>query len=214
MDKYRNREHAGQVLASRLGAYDNRNNTLILALPRGGVPVAFEIAKSLQVPMDVFIIRKLGVPGHEELAMGAIAMGGAVVFNEGIIDDLDIPQAEIQAEIEREKEELQRRERVYRGNHTFPPIKNKTIILVDDGIATGASMRAAIMALRHLQPTRIVVAVPVADKEISKEIQSSVDEFICPLQPDSLYAVGAWYDDFSQTEDLEVHALLQEAKSL
>lgn len=212
MDRYQNRQTAGILLAKALHAYANRDDVLILALPRGGVPVAFEIAKALQAPLDVFIVRKLGVPGHSELAMGAIAMGGAHVFNDEIIDELRIPQTAIQSVIEKEQQELKRREIAYRGSVTFPSIVNKTIILVDDGIATGATMRAAIKALRSLHPAKIIVAVPVADKQLCEQMQPLVDEFVCPLRPLYFYAVGAWYDDFSQTEDEEVYHLLKEAK--
>lgn len=211
-DKYRNRIEAGQVLAQELHSYAERNDVLVLALPRGGVPVAFEIAKSLSAPLDVFIVRKLGVPGHSELAMGAIAVGDVTVFNQDIIEDLDLPDSAIQKVIQQEKEELKRREETYRGKKPFPSLDNKVVILVDDGIATGATMRAAIMALKQMHPAKIIVAVPVADQSIMEKFGSLVDQFVCPLRPTSLYAVGAWYDDFSQTDDEEVHTLLREAK--
>lgn len=211
-NKYRDRVEAGTILAQQLSAYANRNDVLVLALPRGGVPVAFEIAKSLSAPLDVFIVRKLGVPGHSELAMGAIAMGGIHVFNNDILQELNISQDELKAVIAKEEQELKRRETAYRGDHPFPSIKDKTIILVDDGIATGASMRAAIKALRELKPASIVVAVPVADKHMCENMQPLVDRLVCPLQPMHFYAVGAWYDDFAQTEDEEVFTLLNEAQ--
>ena len=213
MDKYSNRQEAGVVLANELHGYAYRKDVIVLALPRGGVPVAYEIAKALKVPLDVFIVRKLGVPGHAELAFGAIAMGGQAVYNQDIISHLSIPPTEIQAVIDAEKKELKRREVAYRGNHTFPVIRDKVVILVDDGIATGASMRAAIQAIQALQPAEIIVAVPVADKLICREMKILVDELICPKQPTELYAVGAWYVDFAQTEDDEVHQLLKAART-
>lgn len=213
MRLYHNREDAGKTLAQQLSAYANHNDVLVLALPRGGVPVAFQVAKALHAPLDVFIVRKLGVPGHSELAMGAIAMGGAQVLNQDIIHELGIDQEKIQKVKDQEQQELKRREVTYRGNHTFPPLKDKIVILVDDGIATGASMRAAIMALRQLHPLKIIAAVPVADDNLCNKMRSLVDELICPLRPTQFYAVGAWYEDFSQTEDEEVHALLKEART-
>lgn len=207
---YQNRQHAGQILADQLIVYANHPDVLVLALPRGGVPVAFEIAQALHAPLDVFIVRKLGVPGHSELAMGAMAMTGISIFNEDIIQDLKISKEAIQQVIEEEQQELKRRDIAYRGHQPFPIIKDKTIILVDDGIATGASMRAAIKALRTKHPARLIVAVPVADKLLSDTLAIEVDEFICPLRPSELNAVGAWYDNFSQTEDEEVRALLEE----
>ncbi len=211
MDKYLNRQQAGIILARELKLYRNRKDVLVLALPRGGVPVAYEIAKALHVPLDVFIVRKLGVPGHSELAMGAIATGDVKVFNNDIIDNLALSKDEIQSVMAEEKKELRRRELVYRGHQPFPDIKNKTIILVDDGIATGATLRAAILALKQLDPIKIIVAVPVAEKKLSDQMALQVDEFFCPLRPVNFHAVGAWYDDFSQTEDDEVHSLLRKA---
>lgn len=211
MDKYHDRKEAGQILARQLTAYAKHNDVLVLALPRGGVPVAFEISQALHVPLDVFIVRKLGVPGHKELAMGATAVGGVHVFNDDIIKELHISKDEIAAVIAKEEQELKRRETAYRGHRPFPVIKNKTIILVDDGIATGATMRAAIQSLHQLQPASIIVAVPVADKSLCASMRSLVDKFICPLQPSQLHAVGVWYDDFNQTEDDEVHSLLSKA---
>lgn len=212
MEKYRNRQEAGKFLAQSLQGYANRPDVYILALPRGGVPVAYEIAKTLHAPLDVFIVRKLGVPGHTELAMGAVAVGGIHVFNDEIIRDLRISDDEIQAIIAKEQEEIKRRESLYRGNTAFPSLKDKTVILVDDGIATGATMRAAILALRQVQPAELVVAVPVAEKTLCDKMQLLVDKLICPLRPTHFYAVGAWYDDFSQTEDDEVYTLLNDAK--
>lgn len=213
MDKYTNRTEAGQTLAKELRVYANRDDVIVLALPRGGVPVGYEVAKALHVPLDIFIVRKLGVPGHEELAMGAIAMGDTVVFNQDIIIDLGISQTAIDQVIQAESAELKRRETAYRGDKPFPALKNKTIILVDDGIATGATMRVAIKALRQLQPAAIIAAVPVADKTLSEHMAPLVDRLVCPLKPLQFYAVGAWYHDFSQTEDQEVHELLKKASA-
>lgn len=212
MDRYQNRKYAGQILANYLSSYANRDDVIVLALPRGGVPVAYEIAEKLNAPLDVFIVRKIGVPGHAELAMGAIASGEVKVFNEDIIDSLQIPDEAIRQVITKEKEELKRREHVYRGDNPFPNLQNKTVILVDDGIATGASMRAAIQALKLMQPARLIVAVPVAAYDLAQHMSKLVDEFICPLQPYDLHAVGLWYENFTQTEDDEVFTLLNEAK--
>lgn len=208
MRQYQNRYEAGKKLAEELTEYKNRKDVLVLALPRGGVPVGFEIAKALHVALDVFIVRKLGVPGHLELAMGAIAMGNTQVFNEDIIHNLGISSEEIQSAIVKEQQELKRRELVYRGHHDFPSIKDKTIILVDDGIATGATMRAAIKAIYQLHPAKLIVAVPVADNELCQRMQLAVDQLICPMRPSDFSSVGAWYQDFSQTEDDEVFSLL------
>jgi putative phosphoribosyl transferase len=210
MKRYTDRKEAGQVLAEFLRSYANKKDVIILALPRGGVPVAYEVSQTLNAPLDVFIVRKLGVPGHPELAMGAIASGDITVFNEDILQQLHVSEKEIAAVIEREQRELIRREKAYRGNKPSPSLENKVVILIDDGIATGATMRAAIKALNQLAVKKLVVAVPVADISICEMIEILVDQFICPLQPEGLHAVGAWYDDFSQTEDEEVHALLHE----
>jgi predicted phosphoribosyltransferase len=207
-EKFLNRQEAGRVLASELKQYANRSDVIVLALPRGGVPVAYEIAKSLSVPLDVFIVRKLGVPGHEELAFGAIAMGNIVVFNEEVIQSSHVSKTAIQEVISEEEEELHRREVKYRGNKPFPDLKNKIIILVDDGIATGATMRAAINALRRLQPAFIAIAVPVMAKDTFVAMSALTDKVICPLLPEDFYAVGAHYDDFEQTSDEEVMRLL------
>lgn len=214
MHRYQNRKQAGQILAKELVPFSKQNDVIVLALPRGGVPVAFEIAKTLHAPLDVFIVRKLGVPGHSELAMGAIAMGGVTVLNDDIVASLKISPAELEAVKEKELIELKRREVTYRDNEPFPDLKNKVIILVDDGIATGATMRAAIKALRQLKVDKIIVAVPVAAMETCEVIQKLADGLICPLRPYQFYAVGAWYDDFNQTEDNEVFQLLKEARKL
>lgn len=212
MDKYLNRSEAGKILAKELKHYANRNDVIILALPRGGVPVAYEVAIALHAPLDVFIVRKLGVPGHKELALGALAIGGVTVFNDEIIRDLSISQEAIQKVIETEQEELERRESAYRGDHRFPELKGKTTVLIDDGIATGATMRAAIKALYAFDSKSVVVAIPVADNSLCEKLKLLVDEFICPLRPTQFYAVGAWYEDFSQTEDEEVRFLLEKAR--
>ena len=210
MEKYSNRAAAGKTLAHALEVYANRSDVIVLALPRGGVPVAYEVAKSLNVPLDVFIVRKLGVPGHEELAMGALAMGGTVVFNKDVIKNLSISKQAIDHVIQEETKELQRREQNYRGQKPFPTLQEKTIILIDDGIATGATLRAAIKALYLQKPASLIVAVPVAETTTSKKIASLVELFICPLITDNFYAVGQYYDDFSQTTDEEVHVLLNQ----
>lgn len=211
MKKYSDRKEAGKILAEELSAYTNRSDVLVLALPRGGVPVGFEIATRLNVPLDVFIVRKLGVPGHKELAMGAIAVGGVRVFNNEIIRELNIPKEEIEATIIEEVKELQRRNKLYRDDRPLHTFADKTIILVDDGIATGATMRAAIAALRKLNAKEIVVAVPVAEAKTCEHFAKLADHLICPLRPMNFMAVGAWYDDFAQTTDDEVYALLKES---
>ncbi|HEX4045578.1 MAG TPA: phosphoribosyltransferase [Gammaproteobacteria bacterium] len=214
MNIYHNRQHAGIILAQALSAYANQKNLLILALPRGGVPVAYEVAKSLHAPLDVFIVRKVGAPGHSELALGAIAMGNRgniEIFNEELINHLHMSVTALEPIIHAEQQELKRREQLYRDNKPFPLLTDKIVILIDDGIATGASMRAAIKALRQLQPQQLIVAVPVAEKIVCDAIAATVDTFICPLQPDDLNAVGSWYEDFTQTEDTEVRDLLQRA---
>lgn len=208
MEKFYDRHAAGKALAKQLMRYAKKKAVIVLALPRGGVPVAYEIATALDVSLDILVVRKLGVPWHEELAMGAIAGNGHVVFNQSVIDDLNISRAMIDEVIQAELKELQRREKVYRGERLFPVLADKTIILVDDGIATGATMRAAIATLKLQKPTKIIVAVPVASAAACEEIAKEVDEFICLLRPDHFLSVGAWYVDFSQTTDEEVYALL------
>lgn len=208
IEQFYDRQEAGRMLAEQLKSYAHKSDVMVLALPRGGVPVAYEIARALAVPLDVFIVRKLGVPGQEELAMGAIAVDGIIVFNDEIIAGLNIPTSVIENVIQSEQKELQRRQITYRGHRAFPNLKDKTIILVDDGIATGATMRAAIKALQQKKPARIIVAVPVAAIETCKEISVLVDKFICLLRPKHFYGVGAWYTHFLQTTDEEVHELL------
>jgi predicted phosphoribosyltransferase len=210
-DGFRDRSDAGRVLATHLAAYAGRPDVLVLALPRGGVPVAFEVAQALGAALDVFLVRKLGVPGHEELAMGAIASGGVRVVNPTIVHDLRIDQATIDAVAAREEQELARREAAYRGGRPEPAVAGRTAILVDDGLATGATMRAAIAALRQQGPGRIVVAVPVAAAVTCDELRGEVDEVVCVRAPQMFYAVGAWYDDFSPTTDAEIHDLLARA---
>jgi len=207
-ERFRNRSEAGRQLAEKLTAYANRPDVLVLALPRGGVPVAYEVARRLGAPLDVFLVRKLGVPGYEELAMGAVATGGVRVLNDQIVNGLGIPSYVIDAVAAQEQQELERRERLYRGGRPPPDVSGGTVILVDDGLATGATMRAAIMALRQLQPARIVVATPTASPETCEELRSEVDEVVCAITPEPFLAVGHWYEDFSQTTDDEVRDLL------
>jgi predicted phosphoribosyltransferase len=205
---FRDRREAGRLLAEKLAPYANRPDVLVLALPRGGVPVAYEVARALGAPLDVFVVRKLGVPGYEELAMGAVATGGVRVLNDQIVDRLGIPDHLIDAVAAREQQELSRRELLYRGGRPPPNIRGRTVILVDDGLATGATMHAAIQALRQQQPARIVVAVPTASPETCEEMRAEVDDVICAITPEPFHAVGLWYQDFSQTTDEEVRDLL------
>jgi putative phosphoribosyl transferase len=208
-----NRRQAGSVLAGLLKHYADRADVLVLALPRGGVPVAFEVAQALNAPLDVFVVRKLGVPGQDELAMGAIATGGVRVLNDEVVGALGLSDEAIDRVMAREKKELERRERIYRGNYAAPAVQGNTVILVDDGLATGSTMRAAVAALRRQQPSRIVVAVPVASTEACEELASEVDETICAATPRPFQGVGRWYQDFSQTSDEEVHELLAQARA-
>ena len=203
---FKDRREAGQVLARKLMAYVDRDDVLVLALPRGGVPVAFEVARALHAPLDVFLVRKLGVPGHEELAMGAIASGGARVLNADVVQSLQIPGELIGRVAAREGRELERRERLYRAGRPAPIVRGRTIILVDDGLATGSTMRAAIAALRQRRPARIVAAVPIGAADTCAELRTDADEAICALTPEPFHAVGVWYYDFSQTTDEEVLA--------
>jgi putative phosphoribosyl transferase len=207
---FQDRREAGRMLASRLSAYADRPDVVVLALPRGGVPVAYEVAKALHARMDVFLVRKLGVPGHEEYAMGAMASGGVRVLNRDVVEALHIPSEVVEQVMAREQRELERREREYRGDRPFPDLRGKTVILVDDGLATGSTMLAAVMALRQKQPARIVVAVPVGSPETCDAFRDHVDEIVCAITPNPLYGVGLWYTDFSQTSDDEVRKLLAE----
>ena len=208
---YRDRAEAGRVLAEELTEYAGRDDVLVLALPRGGVPVAFEVARALKAPLDVFLVRKLGTPGREELAMGAIATGGVRLLNEEVVRHLRIPDEVLDRVTAAELEELRRRERAYRDDLPAPAVAGRTVILVDDGLATGASMRAAVAALRQMQPARIVVAVPIAAPATCEEFQDEVDQVVCARTPEPFYAVGLWYEDFSQTSDDEVRELLRRA---
>lgn len=209
MNRYRDRYDAGKILAESLTPYARQPDVLILALPRGGVPVAFEVASALSLPLDVFVVRKLGAPQHKELAMGALASGNVSVFNESVVKGLQISKESIEEAIAEESKELRRRELAYRGETPLPSLAGKTIILIDDGIATGATIRAAIKALRVSKPKNIVVAVPVAETSTCEEIATIADKVICPLKPVYFNAVGEWYEDFSQTTDDEVRALLR-----
>jgi putative phosphoribosyl transferase len=209
---FRERADAGGQLLSRLGRYAGRDDVLVLALPRGGMPVGYEIARGLGAPLDVFVVRKLGVPGQEELAMGAIATGGVRVINADVVDALRIPPAVIDRVAAEEARELERRERAYRGDRPEPDVRGKTVILVDDGLATGSTMRAAVAALRAQGPARIVVAVPVGAQSTCEELSREVDEIVCLAMPEPFLAVGRFYDDFSQTTDQEVHDLLAAAR--
>lgn len=204
-----NRRSAGKQLAERLlPQYGGRKDVLVLALPRGGVPVAYEIAKTLNAPLDVMIVRKLGVPGHEELAMGAIASSGVVVMNDDVVAELAIPQSSIDREVALEKQELRRRNNLYRGDRSNLAVKGKIVILVDDGVATGATMRAAIVALKQLRPARLIAAVPSAAESTYRAIAAQVDEFAVLATADHYYSVGSWYVDFAQVSDREVRELL------
>jgi predicted phosphoribosyltransferase len=210
MERFTNRREAGHALARHLRAFANDSDAVVLALPRGGVPVAYEIARELDLPLDVFIVRKLGVPRYEELAMGAIASGGARVLNDEVVHRLGISEEEIDAVAAREQLELERREREYRGDTSPLDVTGKTAILVDDGLATGSTMRAAIQALRQKNAGQIIVAVPVGAPDSCERIAREADRVLCAIQPEDFQAVGAWYEDFSQTTDAEVCELLSE----
>jgi len=212
IDVFRDRRHAGQVLAPSLGGYARRADVLVLALPRGGVPVAFEVAQALCAPLDVFIVRKLGVPGHEEYAMGAIASGGVRVLNPNVINMLGIDDAAVEAVTAAEQVELTRREALYRENLPPPAIKGQSVILIDDGLATGATMLAAVKALKAQQPARVVVAVPTAAPDVCEQMRHEADEVVCATTPEPFRAVGRWYEDFAQTSDEEVRELLAIAR--
>lgn len=208
---FQDRTEAGQQLAAMLGAYAHRPDVLVLGLPRGGVPVAYEVAQALSAPLDIIVVRKLGVPYEPELAMGAIALGGIRVLNADIVSGLQIPPEVVEAVTAEQQRELTRRERLYRGDRPLPTIRGRVVILVDDGIATGATIRAAIAAVRQQQPARIVIAVPVASAYTCDELRKEVDELVCPLAPEELYGIGLWYEQFPQLGDDDVRGLLTAA---
>src|ERR671914_2075115 len=210
--RFRDRAHAGKVLAERLGGYAGRPRLLVLGLPRGGVPVAFEVAQALDAPLDVFVVGKLGVPGHEELAMGALTSGGVRVLNDDAVAGLGIDDEVIARAAAAEGRELERRERAFRGDRGPIDFAGRTVILVDDGLATGSTMRAAVHAVRALGPDRLVVAVPVAARQTCEQLRVEVDELVCAYTPEPFHAVGLWYDDFTQTSDDEVRDLLARAR--
>lgn len=211
---FQNRKQAGERLAKKLMSYADRDDVWVLALPRGGVPVGFEVARALHVPLDVFTVRKLGTPGQEELAMGAIAPGGVREINRDVVEALMISHETIEKVAQRELAELKRRDRAYRGDRPRPEIRDKIVMVIDDGLATGASMRAAVHALRQMSPTKIIIAVPVGAKETCRELSRHADEIICLNKPEPFYGVGAWYEDFSQTSDEEVRELLDQANEM
>ena len=211
MEQFRDRREAGRRLAQKLSAYANRSDVTIFALPRGGVPVAYEVALALNAPLDIYIVRKLGLPGREELAIGAVGSGGVRVLNEDIIYALNIPAELINIVAQRELQEVERREHEYRGDRPAPDVHDRTVILIDDGLATGASMRAAVVGLRTQDPARIVIAVPTAAPETCNAFYFKVDEIVCAMTPEPFFGVGRWYKDFSQTTDEEVRTLLHEA---
>jgi putative phosphoribosyl transferase len=210
---FSDRAEAGQLLAARFSALAGREDVIVLALPRGGVPVGYEVANVLGVTLDVFVVRKLGVPGHEELAMGAIASGDVQLVNYDVVEALGIPPPVIAQVAQRERVELERRELSYRGSRPLLPLTNKTVILVDDGLATGSSMRAAIAAVRQQRPASIIVGVPVGASSTCDEIARDADEVVCLRSPEPFVAVGVWYRDFSETSDAEVRALLGRTES-
>jgi predicted phosphoribosyltransferase len=214
-EPFRDRTEAGRELGkavlTRLGSHDD---IMVLALPRGGVPVGYEVARALGAPLDVFLVRKLGFPGHEEFAMGAIASGGVRVLNEEAFRDYPVPMHLVDAAVQREMVELERREKSYRGSRPHPDLRNKTVVVVDDGLATGSTMRAAVRALRQMNPRAIVVAVPVAARQTCNEFRAEVDDILCLRTPEPFQAVGLWYENFDQTSDDEVHELLDRASSL
>jgi putative phosphoribosyl transferase len=211
--RFRDRTEAGQLLAERLRSYAGRDDVVVLALPRGGVPVAYEIAKALGAPLGVFVVRRLGVPGHEEVAMGALASGGLVVLDTRLVQQLGLDRNQLERTVAREAEELRRREAAYDGRLDPHELQGKTVILIDDGLATGSTMRAAALAVRDLDPAKIVVAVPVASRETCDAFRDVVDEIICEMTPQPFDAVGLWYEDFSQTTDAEVRELLARAEA-
>jgi predicted phosphoribosyltransferase len=212
MSLFADRRYAGRILAAALGRFSGRTDVVVLGLPRGGVPVAYEVADDLSAPLDVFVVRKLGVPGHEELAMGALASGGLCVLNQDVIANFGIAKESIFRVARTEQRELARRERAYRGGRAPIDVSHKTVILIDDGLATGSTMRAAIQALRQQSPAEIVAAVPVAALAACAELSGEADEMVCAATPQPFHAVGLWYEDFSQISDDEVRELLESAR--
>lgn len=208
---YRDRTEAGRVLASHLADYAHRDDVVVLALPRGGVPVAEQVARAIDVPLDVFVVRKLGLPGQEELAMGAIASGGVRVLNEDVIEHLAVPERVIETVLQRERDELARREFLYRECRPLVDVTGKTVILVDDGLATGSTMLAAVQAVRRARPARVIVAVPVGASEACASLAREADGCVCPATPEPFCGVGRWYRDFTQTSDVEVREILEHA---
>lgn len=214
MFQYKDRVQAGKYLAKKLEQYSNDPDAVVLGLPRGGVVVAYEVARELQLPLDIFLVRKLGVPGYEELAMGAIASGGVRVMNEDVLRMIKVSQDAIETVVKMEEKELERREKVYRENRPRLDIKSRTVIIVDDGLATGATMRAAVAALHKQHPSKIIIAVPVASPETCEDFRSKVDDLVCAMTPAYFHAVGEWYEYFPQNTDEEVQQLLRKANTL
>ena len=212
--RYANRREAGAVLAGQLRGFADRTDVVVLGLPRGGIPVAFEVANALKAPLDVFVVRKLGLPGHSELAMGAIASGGVRVLNDDLLRQLHVPASAIDAVTRVEQAELERRERAYRGTRPPIPLEGRIVILVDDGLATGSTMRAAVLATRRVLPAQIVVAVPVGARETCRALDEVADEVVCVRMPEPFTAVGLWYENFEPTTDEEVRRLLASASSV
>ncbi|HUP45176.1 MAG TPA: phosphoribosyltransferase [Thermoanaerobaculia bacterium] len=209
VEPFADRHEAGRALGEELAhRYGGRDDLVVLALPRGGVPVGYHVAEALGAPLDVFLVRKLGVPGHEELAMGAIATGGVRVVNDQVLRHVPVSPSMIEAVAERERRELERRERAYRGSRPPVDVRGRTVIVVDDGLATGSTMRAAVRALRKMEPAAVIVAVPVAAARTCEELRSEADDLVCLRTPEPFDAVGLWYRDFAQTTDEEVHELL------
>jgi predicted phosphoribosyltransferase len=211
MQRFTDRRDAGRVLAQKLSAYAGQTDVIVVALPRGGVPVGYEVALALHAPLDIFLVRKLGLPGREELAIGAIASGGIRILNNDIIRVLNVPEEVINIVARNELQELQRRERNYRGESAAPEIRDRKVILIDDGLATGASMRAAVAGVRAQHPARIIIAVPAASPEMCDAFQFEVDEMVCGMTPEPFYGLSRWYEEFSQTTDEEVRMFLNEA---
>jgi predicted phosphoribosyltransferase len=213
MRRFRDRHAAGKVLAEALAGYAHRSDVIVLGLPRGGVPVADEVAAAIEAPLDVFIVRKLGAPCHEELAIGALASDDIHVLDRRTIAELGITDAQVADVLEREGREIERRDRLYRGTRPFPDLAGKVVILVDDGLATGATMRVAVEALKARRPATVIAAAPVASREACEMLRESADLCVCVTSPEPMYGVGMWYDDFSQTSDDEVIETLARAAS-